>query len=91
MCGTRAFWVPVRSQSGRLSGRAETARLSACRKVTCEVDHSASPLAVSIAVSGPEQPGDPDTLAALLSDQEGEDVAVSIRYTQLITGNQPNY
>jgi uncharacterized hydrophobic protein (TIGR00271 family) len=56
-----------------------------------EVDHSASPLAVSIAVSGPEQPGDPDTLAALLSDQEGEDVAVSIRYTQLLTGNQPNY
>lgn len=54
-----------------------------------EVDHSASPLAVSIAVSGPKPPGDPDTLAALLSEEEGEDVTVSIRYTSLLTGNKP--
>ena len=57
---------------------------------TVEVDHSASPLAVSIAVSGPQPPRDPNALAALLSEQEGEEVAVSVRYTALLTGNDTN-
>lgn len=57
---------------------------------TVEVDHSASPLAVSIAVSGPQSPSDPNDLAALLSEQEGEEVAVSVRYTALLASDDTN-
>ena len=57
---------------------------------TVEVDHSASPLAVSIAVSGPQPPSDPNALAALLSEQEGEEVAVSVRYTALPASDDSN-
>lgn len=52
-----------------------------------DADHSASPLLVSVAVSGPQPPTDPDALAALLSRQEGEEVTVSVRYTALLSGN----
>ncbi len=55
-----------------------------------DVDHSASPLAVSVAVSGPQPPDNPDGLAALLSRQEGEAVTVSVRYTALFTGTDDN-
>lgn len=54
------------------------------------VDHSASPLAVAVAVSGPQPPNDPDGLAALLSQQEGEEATVSVRYTALFTGTDNN-
>jgi len=55
-----------------------------------DVDHSASPLSVSLSVSGPQQPTDLDSLAALLSHREGEEVTVSVRYTALLTGNGPD-
>ena len=57
---------------------------------TVEVDHSASPLAVSIAVFGPQPPNDPNVLAALLGEQEGEEVAVSVRYTALLASDDTN-
>ncbi len=55
-----------------------------------DVDHSASPLAVPVAVSGPQPPDNPDGLAALLSRQEGAAVTVSVRYTALFTGTDDN-
>ena len=48
------------------------------------------PLTVSIAVSGPQPPSDPNALATLLSEEEGEEVAVSVRYTALLTGTDTN-
>jgi hypothetical protein len=45
---------------------------------------------VSIAVSGPQSPSDPNALAALLSEQEGEEVAVSVRYTALLASDDTN-
>ena len=54
------------------------------------VDYSESPLQVDVEVSGPRPPGDPDSLAALLSEREGEEVEVALRYTALLTGASTN-
>jgi uncharacterized hydrophobic protein (TIGR00271 family) len=51
------------------------------------VDYSESPVEVSVAVSGPRSPSDPDSLAALLSEREGEDVTVALRYTASLIGS----
>lgn len=50
------------------------------------IDSSTSPTVFAISVSGPARPSDPDKLADIISAGEGEEVVVTIRFTDQLTG-----
>ena len=51
-----------------------------------KIDSSTSPTAFAISVSGPVPPSDPDKLADIISAEQGEEVAVVIRFTDQLNG-----
>ena len=84
-----AIYSSVQWNEGRVSSRVDDVVAEWDSTLTVDdvsVDYSESPLQVDVAVSEPRAPRDPDSLATLLSEREGGEVAVALRYTALLTG-----